>query len=1048
MQPRSSSPPLTVFAVFAVLAALVLLAPGSVLADQVTLTPSKDNTLYEPIQTDGYADRSDGAGPTMFTGKVKDAHTQSGGIALRRGVVEFDLAGVIPSGATINSAQLTLTCDKVGLNTNFTVSLHRATSEWGEGTSNTGNSQQGRGEPPTTNDATWRHTFYPTSFWTAQGGDYAATASASRLVGAVGAYTWGSTSGMVADVQAWLNAPSQNHGWVIVGTENLIQTTKRFGTRENTTISSRPQLVVNYTPLVISGACCNTSTCTVETPASCQSPRVYRGDGTTCSPNPCVVQTGACCAQNGTCTQQSQSNCQLAAGTYQGDGTTCATSSCSIVLTKYLDPLPFPAVATPISGVAGGTATYNLTVKELQQQLHSQLPATTVWGFTDGFAPASYPGPIIEAHTGFPVTVNWTNDLRVGGTGALRTSHYLPVDTSCIMGAENTAKVVFHLHGGHVPAAIDGYPELSFVPGAPVVTYTYPNNQQAGYLWYHDHALGVTRLNVYMGLAGLYLLRDPVEDALNIPRGAYEVPLVIQDRAFNANGTLQYPTTWQDHFFGDKILVNGKVWPYFDVKRGKYRFRLLNGSTSRTYTLALVPPSGSLTFTVIGTEGGLLDAPARGVGQITLGPGERYDVVVDFAGYTSGQEIFLRNSAGAPFPNGAVDVTEVMKFRVQSAIGDTDAIPNTLRTVPRISASEAVVVRDLRLKRSGDDGCGRQNWLINDLGWDDITEFPELGTVEIWRFINDSGVSHPMHMHLVEFQVLDRDGFTTAQDGTIVPNGSPQPPAAEESGWKDTAMVAPNQILRVIARFEDYKGRYAYHCHILEHEDHEMMRQFQTVQCGDNVLDPTEGCDDGTHAGGDGCSAGCDVEERFDLAGTATGGRVELTIHGVIVGVNTTFGQTAAQVLASLAAALNANTTLAGFGISAFASGTTLIVNGDITAVTLTDTGLTEPLRLDVKKTRLWWSTIRGATGYDIVRGDLGLLRSSHGNFTTATQLCLADNLTQTYLLQSQAPATGQGYWFVARKVVGGTPGTYDSGAPSQSGLRDAEIAASGLGCP
>lgn len=1029
-------------------AGLLLFAAGRVPADQVTLTPIKDNTLYEPIQQDGYADRSDGAGPTMFTGKTKDARTQSGGVAVRRAVLEFDIAGIIPAGATINSAQLTLYCDKVGLNTSFNVSLHRALSEWGEGTSNTGNSQQGRGEPPTTNDATWHHTFYPNQFWTTQGGDFASTASATRTIGAIGTYTWGSSSGMVSDVQAWLNSPSQNHGWIVVGTETAIQTTKRFGTRENATVQNRPSLVVTYTPQMISGACCDGGTCTIETPVNCQAPRVYRGDGTTCSPNPCVQATGACCASNGTCTEVTQSSCQLGGGAYQGDGTTCAAAECSIVLTKYVDPLPLPGPATPVSGVPGGTATYNLTIKEIQQQLHSQLPPTTVWGFTDGFGAAGYPGPTIEARSNQPVTVNWMNDLRVFGTGTLRTSHYLAVDTACIMGAESTAKAVFHLHGGHVPAAVDGYPELSFVPGAPAVTYVYPNNQQAGYLWYHDHALGVTRLNVYMGLAGLYLLRDATEDAINLPSGPYEVPLVIQDRKFNTNGTLQYPATWQDHFFGDKILVNGKVWPYFDVKRGKYRFRLLNGSTSRTYTLSLVPPSGSLTFTVIGDEGGLLEAPAHGVGQLTIGPGERYDVVVDFAGYSAGQEILLRNSAGAPFPNGPVDVPDVMKFRVTSPPGDTDPVPGTLRAISRLDPDDAVVIRDLRLKRSGDDGCGRQNWLINDLGWEDITEYPELGTVEVWRFINDSGVSHPMHMHLVMFQILDRDGFTSGPNGEIIPDGNPQAPPAEESGWKDTAMVAPNQILRVIARFEDYKGRYAYHCHILEHEEHEMMRQFQTVLCGDGVVDPTEGCDDGGLAQTDGCSSTCDVEERLDLAGTGQGGRVEVTVNGVLVGVNTSAGQTAAQIVAALAAAINANSTLAGMGVTAQALGTTLVINGDLTTVTITDPGITDVLKLGVSKTRLWWSSLRGATGYDVVRGDLGILFSSHGNFTSAVQGCLADNLTQTFLLHSGSPAPGQGTWYLARKVTAGGPGTYDSGAPSQVGSRDAEITASGIGCP
>jgi spore coat protein A len=216
----------------------------------------------------------------------------------------------------------------------------------------------------------------------------------------------------------------------------------------------------------------------------------------------------------------------------------------------------------------------------------------------------------------------------------------------------------------------------------------------------------------------------------------------------------------------------------------------------------------------------------NGVGALSIAPGERYDVVVNFAGLNTNDTVVLENSAGAPFPTGPVDVTDVMQFRVTAAAGDTDPLPATLRPVVPIDPATAVATRDFVLKRSRLDDCGRQQWLINGLGWHDITEQTVLGTAEIWRFINDSGTSHPMHMHLVAFQVLDRDGFTKGPGGEIIPNGAPQLPPAEERGWKDTALVGPNEILRVIARFEDYTGNYPYHCHILEHEDNEMMRQF------------------------------------------------------------------------------------------------------------------------------------------------------------------------------------------------------------------------------
>jgi spore coat protein A len=813
-----------------------LLVANVAQADQVILQPSRDNTLYEPIQKDGLEDRSNGAGKWMFTGRTKDAKNAAGQIAVRRAVLAFDIAGSgIPAGSTIDSVALTLRCTKAKLNSNFNVRLHELVSDWGEGTSNTGNSQSGRGETPTTGDATWDHTFYDTQFWTTAGGDYDGTASATTPVGGQGDYAWGSTSGMVADVQSWLDNPSQNFGWILVGDETQNETAKQFATRENTENGGafKPELVVNYTPQVISGACCQGPSCTIETPGDCSTlSGVYQGDGTSCSPNPCVEPFGACCASNGTCSENTQNNCEGGGGVFQGDGSSCGTVECPILLTPYVDALPVPGPATPIAGTSGGTATYTISMKEFQQQLHSELPLTTVWGYDDGTGPAT-PGPLIEARTDQPVTVNWVNDIRELGTGNLRTTHYLQQsgdDLSCTHGAVDDAKTVVHLHGGHVPAAVDGYPESTFLPGAPPEVYVYPNNQQAAPIWFHDHALGITRLNVYMGLAGLYLIRDAVEDALNLPAGAYELPLVLQDRKFNPDGSLSYPGTWQDMFFGDKVMVNGKVWPFLNVDQGKYRFRVLNGSGSRVYTLSLNPPSGTLTFSVIGNEGGLLEQPANGVGALTLGPGERYDVAVDFSGYAQGDEILLENSAPAPFPNGSVDLTQVMKFVVTDQPGDTDPLPNPLRTIERLQEGNAIVTRDLVLKKSGLDLCGRSFWEINGLKWDDITEEPVIGTTEIWRFINDSGVSHPMHMHLVFFQILDRDGFTRGAGGEIIPDGSPQSPPLEESGWKDTAMVGPNEILRVIARFEDYQGLYAYHCHILEHEDHEMMRQFRVPE--------------------------------------------------------------------------------------------------------------------------------------------------------------------------------------------------------------------------
>ena len=366
-------------------------------------------------------------------------------------------------------------------------------------------------------------------------------------------------------------------------------------------------------------------------------------------------------------------------------------------------------------------------------------------------------------------------------------------------------------------------------------------------------------------------------------------------------------------------------------------------------------------------------------------------MIVDFAGYASGDEILLSNSAGAPFPNGPVDVARVMKFRVTSQMGDTDPIPATLRPIQRIDPAEAVGTRDFRLKQSGLDGCGRQMWEINGLHWKDITEFPQLGTTEIWRFINESGVSHPMHMHLVMFQVLDRDGFTTGPGGTIIPNGNPQRPPAEESGWKDTAMVAPNQILRVIARFEDYKGKYAYHCHILEHEEHEMMRQFQTIQCGDGELDATEACDAGAANGtaGSCCTTTCTAVTD----GTACSDG------------NLCTGGDSCHAGACL-------------------PGAPVVPPGEVPNDLFAADGRT-----------LTWDAIPGAPAgmlYDVARGLARELPVGAG----ASETCLWHGLSGLSMADGGAPAAGQAFWYIVRGRSACGTGTYgyaaSNGVPTQ----------------
>lgn len=744
-----------------------------------TLTADLDNTLYE----DATGSVSNGNGQYVYTGN------QSSGLK-RRGVLHFDLASIPPT-ALILDATVRLYCNSAP-GVPVGVTLHRLDATWTEGTSNAGGNE-GAGTAATTNDATWLHRFYNTVLWNTPGGDFAPLVSAISSVPAVAnvSYDWTGT-GLVSDVQSWVGGASVNAGWVILGDEASSTNTRRFASRETATAAQRPQLLLTFLP---------------------------------------SAPTGACCFDDGTCDTLTASECSTAGGTYQGDGTDCTANFCPLVLIPFVDALPRPAVATPISGTPGGTASYSIAITELKQKLHRDLPQTTVWGYG-----GSYPGPTVEASVGNPVAVRWVNDLR-DSTGALRTQHFLPVDP-CMHGPDMegpSARTVVHLHGGHVAAESDGYPEQTILPGESQ-TFHYPNGQQAATLWYHDHAIGITRLNVIMGLAGFYLLRDPAEATLNLPANAYEVPLAIQDRTLRADGSLVYPATWREMVFGDKAVVNGKVWPYLNVDQGKYRFRLLNGSTSRVYRLRL---SNGAPFVQIGTEDGLLTAPVSR-DSITITPGERIDVVVDFAPYAPGTEILLLNGAPAPFPSGDATMpalSNIMKFVVQGAAGHTAPLPATLVPVLPIPEGEAVLSRDFVLARSPAPGpCGGTYWTINGKGWDEVTEFPVLGTTEIWRFVNHSETTHPMHIHLVAFQILDRQNFEMQGD-SIALIGSPVPAQPFEAGWKDTAPVNPNEVVRVIARFEDFTGRYVYHCHILEHEDHEMMRQFQVVHAPVTAVD-------------------------------------------------------------------------------------------------------------------------------------------------------------------------------------------------------------------
>jgi spore coat protein A len=813
----------------------------------VTLNPLNDTTIYQgtdPNSGEFFEDNSCGIGTNLFSGITNDGF-------VRRALLRFDIAAAIPAGSTINSVTLTLTINRSGDNQDAPMELHAIDTDWGEGTVDCDPVRGGgQGLDANPGDATWLDAMFQQVAWGTSGGDLRAF-SATALVGTSGEAVWnsGGNPGMVTDLQNWLDAPTSNLGWIVLGDEARSSTTRRFSSREGRT---PPVLTVDFTPTGDVFACCfDDGACTVADTASCSDQGGTPDSSTSsCQPNPCAQPVGACCNLDESCSESVERDvCEGTGGSFQGSGSTCSQGSVDCGLEPFVDPLPIPGVLQPVGTRGDGAPRYEVTMTQERQQLHRDLPATDVWTYN-----GTFPGPTLEARVGQPVEVTYVNDLPNQGN---RGGHYLEVD-ECAHGPnywQDTARAVVHLHGGHVPARFDGHPEYDILPGEFDV-YEYPNNQLPATLWYHDHALGITRLNVYMGMAAYYLLRDDFEDGLGLPADEYEIPLVLQDREFNPDGSFFYPPTIRDAFFGSKLLVNGKVWPFLNVDQGKYRFRFLNGSQARTYELRLenlADPTELIPFQLIGTDGGLISAPIS-LDSFTMAPAERFDVVVDFESFPAGTEIVLRNDRP-----GVPTLPNAMKFVVQSQGGHTAPLPATLRDVTPILENEMSLERWFNLVR-GAEPCAGGEWLIEtldgpDLGtakvlgshWDDITEYPILGATEIWEFINASNLMHPMHVHLVMFQVLDRVDMSTGQLITLDP--------WEVNTWKDTVRVPPNTRVRVIARYEDYLGKFPYHCHILDHEDHEMMRQFQTTN------DPAN-CDlDGTCETGEDCQSCADCGE-------------------------------------------------------------------------------------------------------------------------------------------------------------------------------------------
>jgi spore coat protein A, manganese oxidase len=475
-------------------------------------------------------------------------------------------------------------------------------------------------------------------------------------------------------------------------------------------------------------------------------------------------------------------------------------------LAKFVDPLPIPAkIEAP-----GGR--YRIAMREFEAKMHRDMKPTRLWGYS-----GSCPGPTFDVRSGSAITVDWANELPK--------RHFLPIDHR-LHGAEATqpqVRTAVHVHGAKVGPESDGYPENWQTPGQSA-KHVYPNRQEAATLFYHDHAMAITRLNTVAGLMGLYLIRDEVEDSLKLPTGPFELPLVLFDRSFLRNGQIFYPVSgnpdapWVSEYYGGGILVNGKLFPYLDVRPQKYRLRVLNSSNGSFYVLTLDPKR---TLWQIGSDQGLLTEPAS-LDQLILGPGERADLVVDFGGM-GGQQLHLKTSVGP-----------ILQFRISGkSAAATPSLPQRLRPVERISESSAAKTRLLSLgdyqNRLGMSGM----MLLNRSHWSDpVTEKPVLNSSEIWSFINLTDDTHPIHLHLVRFQILDRRPFdvnTYHLTGKVVYTEPARVLETNELGWKDTVRVDPATVTRIIVKFEGFTGRYVWHCHLLEHEDNEMMRPYEVV---------------------------------------------------------------------------------------------------------------------------------------------------------------------------------------------------------------------------
>jgi len=524
-------------------------------------------------------------------------------------------------------------------------------------------------------------------------------------------------------------------------------------------------------------------------------------------------------------------------------------SNVGAAIDGFSTALPLIPKAKPVAKNA-----YRITARAGTQQFHPSLGQTTMWGYDDGSGRGvRSPGYLIEVQRGTPTTVSYVNGLP--------TQHIFGSEIADYMYAGRPVRMNTHLHGGYVAGANDGNPyawSAEYDPGQ-TQTVVYPNEQSASLLWYHDHADQITRLNVYAGLVGPYVIRDARDtglepNGLGVPGGAYEIPLIISDKLFDNAGQLFYcdGSEWIPEFYGDTPVVNGAAQPFLNVEPRMYRFRILNASNARFWNLAIEgdPPAWQ-----IGSDGGLFDKPVALGPSLLLLPAERADVVVDFSRF-AGRTLTVGNAAlPADVSSPAPDMASVMQIRVarRATTPGPTRIPSSLGgTMPALGAPS--LTRNITLEEVEDPITGEPVYgSLNGRKYEDARgcqEAPRLGATEDWRLINTTGDTHPIHLHLIQFQVIDRTPFDAAAykaaldaARAIDPNasnldprryftGPSAKPDANERGWKDTVRTNPGQVTRLRARWTYPAGvsgtqRYVYHCHILEHEDNSMMRPLE-----------------------------------------------------------------------------------------------------------------------------------------------------------------------------------------------------------------------------